>query len=64
MVRDDERAQYPKTWWDKHTNLKIAKRWLDDTESMINEIHKAAGNSDFPAFGILSMGGYHGRLIK
>jgi len=63
MVRDDERAKYPETWWEKHTNLQTAKRWLADTESIITEIHKAAGEGDIP-FGILSIGGYHGRLVK
>jgi len=63
MVRDDERAQYPKPWWEKHTNLKVTKRWLNDTESMITEIHKAAGEGDIP-FVILSIGSSFGQLIK
>jgi len=63
MVRDDKPVKDPKTWWEKHTNLQTAKRWLVDTESLVTEIHKAAGKGDIP-FGIMSIGGYHGRLVK
>ncbi|MBA7684089.1 hypothetical protein ES703_92479 [subsurface metagenome] len=63
IVNDGERMRQPETWWEKHSNLKAAKRWLADTESMITEIHKAAGEGDIP-FGILSIGGYHGKLVK
>ncbi len=63
MVRDDQRAKDPETWWEKHTNLQTAKRWLADTESIITEIHKAAGKGDI-VFGILSIGDHHGRLVK
>ena len=63
VVSDDEPVQYPETWWEKHTNLKTAKRWLNDTESMITEIHKAAGKGDIP-FGILSIGSSFGQLMK
>jgi hypothetical protein len=64
IVRDGERLQYPITWWEKNTNLKTAKRWLNDTESIINEIHKVAGVSDLPAFGILSIGSSLGQITK
>lgn len=63
MVRDDERAKYPETWWEKHTNLQNTKRWLADTKSIITEIHKVAGEGDIP-FGILSFGTHLGTLIK
>jgi hypothetical protein len=63
IVRDGERMREPKTWWEKHTNLQIAKRWLADTESMITEIHKVARPGDIP-FGILSTGIYSGTLVK
>ncbi|MEW6034928.1 MAG: hypothetical protein AB1603_08790, partial [Chloroflexota bacterium] len=63
LVRDDERAKYPETWWERYTNLQSAKRCLADTESIITEIHKAAGESGIP-FGILSIGGYHGTLVE
>lgn len=62
-VRDYEKVQLPETWWEKHTNLKDAKRWLDDTESMIIEIHNAT-ESDFPAFGLLSLGSHLGKIIE
>jgi len=45
-----KRANYPQTWWGEHTNLKTAKRWLKDTESMITEINKAAGERDYLTF--------------
>ena len=63
IVSDGERVEYPETWWEKHTNLKIAKRWLNHTEFMITEIHKIAKKDDIP-FGILSVGGSHGTLVK
>ena len=63
IVSDGERIVEPKTWWERHTNLRIAKRWLDHTESMITEIHKVAEKDDIP-FGILSTGGYHGKLVR
>ncbi len=62
IVRDGERAIYPKTWWEKHTNIKTAKQWLAHTESIITQIHGAAGR-DIP-FGILSVGGHFGTLVK
>jgi acyl transferase domain-containing protein len=64
MVHDGEHVQYPGTWWEKHTNFKTAKRWLDDTEAMINEIHNATDNSEFPAFGILSIGSNFGKIVE
>jgi len=63
IIRDDERMKEPQTWWEKHTNIRTAKRWLVDTESMITAIHKVARKGDIP-FGILSIGGYHGKLVK
>ncbi len=63
IVSDGERIRDPKTWWEKHTKLQTAKRWLADTESMITEIHKAAGKEGIP-FGILSIGSYSGTLVK
>ncbi len=63
IVRDGERAKYPVTWWEEHTNLKTAKRWTADTESMITKIHNAAGKGDIP-FGIPSIGSSFGTLVK
>lgn len=63
IVRDGERMREPQTWWEKHTNIQTAKRWLADTESMITEIHKVARKGEIP-FGVLSIGGYYGTLVK
>jgi len=63
IVRDSERVKYPETWWEKHSNLQIAKRWLADTESIITTIHKAAGEGNIP-FVMLSMGIHIGTLMK
>jgi hypothetical protein len=61
-VRDGERVRYPETWWEKHSNLKFAKRWLDDTESIITIIHRDSGQ-DGPPFGILGIGSHSGTLL-
>lgn len=63
IVSDGERIRQPETWWEKHTNIKTAKRWLTHIESMITKIHKAAGEGDSP-LGILSTGISGGTLIK
>ncbi len=55
MVRNGERVKHPETWWEKHSKLQIAKRWLADTESIINAIHDATGKGDIPPLGMLSM---------
>lgn len=55
VMRDGERVKYPETWWEKHSTLEIAKRWLADTESIINTITAAAGKDDIPPLGMLSM---------
>ena len=62
ILREGEQREYPKTWWEEHTILEDAKRWLEDTEAMINEIHKAGGKGN-NAFGVLSVGGHSGRII-
>lgn len=63
IFSDGELMRQPETWWEKHTDLKTAKRWLTHIESMIIEIHKAAGESGIP-FGILSTGSSSGKLIR
>ncbi|MEE9202147.1 MAG: hypothetical protein V3U31_02995 [Dehalococcoidia bacterium] len=61
-VRDEMRVKYPETWWEKQSNLLVAKRWLSDTESIINAIHNATGKSGMPPLGMLSMGSHSGTL--
>jgi hypothetical protein len=61
-VRDGERVSYPETWWEKHSNLKFAKQWLDDTESIITAIHQNSAQ-ERPAFGILGFGIYGGTIL-
>jgi len=58
-VHDGERVKYPETWWEKHSNIATAKRWLADTESMVATIHKAAGKGRFP-FLLLGAASYVG----
>ena len=58
-VRDNERVKYPEIWWEKHSNIATAKRWLADTESMVAKIHEAAGKGRFP-FLLLGTGSYVG----
>ena len=41
IISDSERVKLPETWWEKHSKIQTAKRWLADTESMINAIHDA-----------------------
>jgi len=57
-VRDGERVKYPKTWWEEHSTLSFAKRWLADTESIITTIHEAAGKGNLP-FALLEISSYH-----
>ena len=61
-VPDGNRVKYPKTWWEEHSNIHYAKRWLADTEAMIIALHEAAGKGNLP-FAILGMASYHGTLI-
>ncbi len=63
IVRDGEHVKHPQTWWEKHCELKAAKRWLTDTESIITTIHKAAGEGNIP-FGMLAISSHSGTLIK
>jgi len=63
IVSDGERMSQPETWWEKHSNLKTARRWLAHTESMITKIHEVAREGDIP-FGILSIGSSLGTLVK
>ena len=62
LIRDGEHIIYPETWWEKHSKLKTAKRWLEDTESMITVIHEAAGEGGAP-FLMISFGTSIGSLI-
>ena len=61
-IRDGERVSYPETWWEKHSNLKIAKQWLADTESIIETIHKSGGQEGIP-LGILGFGSHYGTIM-
>jgi len=63
IVNDGVRVILPKTWWEQHSNLQIAKRWLADTESIITAIHEVAGKGNFP-FTMLAIGSSHGTLMK
>ncbi len=56
VILDGERVKYPETWWEKHSTLEIAKRWLADTESIINRITAATGKDVIPPLVMLSMG--------
>lgn len=60
-VHDGEQVKYPKTWWEKQSNLVIAKRWLADTESIITQIHETAGKGRYP-FAVLGIDSYIGSL--
>ena len=61
-IRDGERVSYPETWWEKHSNLKFAKQWLVDTESIIKTIHQNSGQEG-PPLGILGFGTHSGTIL-
>jgi hypothetical protein len=63
IIRNSEQVKYPETWWEKHSNRQVTKRWLADTKSIITIIHKAAGKGNIP-FAMLSMGDSHGTFVK
>ena len=63
IVQGNRPISEPETWWEKHTNLKRAKRWLTDIKSVIKEIHKAAGVEGDP-FLIMGTGSYSGTLVN
>jgi hypothetical protein len=60
-LRDGERVKSPESWWEKHTNLRNAKQWFDDTKAMITAIHQAVGKGDSP-FWTFGTHGYHAKL--
>jgi hypothetical protein len=62
VVGDGEQLKYPETWWEQHSTLKIAKRWLDDVESIISKITAATGKDDIPPLGMLSLGTHIGTI--
>lgn len=64
LVNDGEYMKQPKTWWEKHTDLKHAKQWLSDTEAIIDIIIEAADENNILPVGILSIGQSHGTLLK
>lgn len=62
-IRNGEDIEYPKTWWEEHSNLMFAKQWFKDTGVMINNINEAAGEHKLP-IGLLSEYGASDQLIK
>ena len=62
IIRNGERVRHPETWWERHSTIHYAKRYLDDTESIITAIHQNSGQEG-PSFGILGIGAHSGTLL-
>ncbi len=39
---------YTKSWWEGQCKIGVTKKWLEDIELIIKEIHKKQGNEDDP----------------
>lgn len=54
--------EYPETWWESRCTLSYIDRAITDTESIITELHKAAGLEGYP-FGTLAVGEWEASTV-
>ena len=48
LLAEDERVKYPEADWEKECTVKTAKKYLADTEDMINHIQARIGQDEYP----------------